>query len=420
MGMTITEKILAKAAGLSEARAGEILWAKVDKAMMDDILGPRVEIAEKMKELDKAVWDKDKVVIISDHYTPPANAKQAEIVKFTREWADKNQIENYFEFVGPCHQIMVENGFALPGKVVVGTDSHTCMYGALGTFSTGIGSTEMLGVLVTGDIWLKVPETIKVVWDGKLGKGVMAKDIVLKTIGVIGHAGATYKAVEFVGETMSDLIMDERMAITNMAVEMGAKNGIIPVDDITIEYLDSRGIEKNYEVLQSDPDAKYCKTFTFNADELEPVVACPHEVDNVKKISELEEVKIDQAYIGSCTGGRYNDLFMAAKVLKGHKVAKGVRLLISPASKEVWDMCARDGILQTLSEAGATVLAPSCGACLGLHSGAIAPGEVCISSTNRNFLGRMGSKESFIYLASPVSVAAAAIEGKIVDPRKYL
>jgi 3-isopropylmalate/(R)-2-methylmalate dehydratase large subunit len=420
MGMTITEKILAKAAGAAKAKAGEILWVKVDKAMMDDILGPRVEIAEKMKELNAEVWDKDKVVIISDHYTPPANAKQAEIVKFTREWAADNQIDNYFEFVGPCHQIMVENGFALPGQVVVGTDSHTCMYGALGTFSTGIGSTEMLGVLVTGEIWLKVPETIKVVWEGKLGKGVMAKDIALETIGVIGHAGATYKAVEYVGDTISNLIMDERMAITNMAVESGAKNGIIPADEITIKYLQDRGFESNYEVQESDPDAEYYETFTFKADELEPVVACPHEVDNVKKISELGEVKIDQAYIGSCTGGRYYDLLMAAEVLKGHKVAKGVRLLISPASKEVWDMCARDGILQALSEAGAIVLAPSCGACLGLHSGAIAPGEVCISSTNRNFLGRMGSKDSFIYLASPVSVAAAAIEGKIVDPRKYL
>ena len=420
MGMTLTEKILAKASGNTSAKAGEILWVKVDKAMMDDILGPRVEIAEKMKELNAEVWDSDKVVVISDHYTPPANAIQAEIVKFTREWAVEYNIDNYFEYVGPCHQIMVENGFALPGQVVVGTDSHTCMYGALGAFSTGIGSTEMLGVLVTGEIWLKVPETIKVEWEGKLGKGVMAKDIILKTIGVIGHAGATYKAVEYVGDTISDLNMDERMVITNMAVEKGAKNGIIHADDKTIKYLDDRGFKGNYDVFSSDEDAEFCEIFKFSADELEPVVACPHEVDNIKNISELEEVKIDQAYIGSCTGGRYYDLMMAAKVLKGHKVAKGVRLLISPASKEVWDMCAKEGILQTLSEAGAVVLAPSCGACLGIHSGALAPKEVCISSTNRNFLGRMGSKESFVYLASPVSVAAAAIEGKIVDPRKYL
>ncbi|MDK2918213.1 MAG: 3-isopropylmalate/(R)-2-methylmalate dehydratase large subunit [Candidatus Petromonas sp.] len=420
MGMTISEKILAHAAGVDKASAGDILWVKVDKAMMDDILGPRVEIAEKLKELNAGVWDKDKVVVISDHYTPPANAKQAEIVKFTREWAKEYGVDNYYEFVGPCHQIMVENGHALPGKVVLGTDSHTCMYGAMGAFATGIGSTEMLGVLVTGEIWLKVPETIRVVWEGHLQKGVMAKDVVLKTIGKIGHAGATYKAVEHVGSTIENMIMDERMAISNMAVEMGAKAGIIPADEKTKEYLAQRGITEGYEIYESDEDAEYCETLYFKAEELEPVVACPHEVDNVTEIKNVEGTEIHQAYIGSCTGGRYNDLLEASKVLKGRKIAKGVRLLVSPASKEVWDRCAKDGILQILSEAGATILAASCGACLGLHSGALAPGEVCISSTNRNFLGRMGSKDSKVYLASPVSVAAAAIEGKIVDPRKYL
>lgn len=420
MGMTISEKILAKAAGVEKASAGEILWAKVDKAMMDDILGPRVEIAEKLKSLDKNIWNKDKVVVISDHYTPPANAKQAEIVKFTREWSAANGIDNYYEFVGPCHQIMVENGHALPGKVIVGTDSHTCMYGAMGAFATGVGSTEMLGVLVTGEIWFKVPETIKVVWDGVLPKGVMAKDVVLKTIGDIGHAGATYKAVEHVGTTIENMIMDERLAISNMAVEMGAKVGIIPSDEKTEAYLAARGITDGYEHYESDADAVYCETRHYKAEALEPVVACPHEVDNVTAIKNVAGTVIHQAYIGSCTGGRYNDLLEASKVLKGRKIAKGVRLLISPASKEVWDACEKDGILRTLSEAGGTILAPSCGACLGLHSGAIAPGEVCISSTNRNFLGRMGSKDSQIYLASPVSVAAAAIEGKIADPRKYL
>lgn len=419
MGMTISEKILARASGSDKVNAGDIVWAKVDKVMMDDILGPRIEIAEKLKELDKSVWDKDKVVIISDHYTPPANAKQAEIVKFTREWANENDINNYHEFVGPCHQIMVEKGYALPGKIVLGTDSHTCMYGALGTFATGIGSTEMLGVLVTGEIWLKVPETIKVVWEGKLQKGVMAKDLILKTIGVIGHAGATYKAVEHVGSTIENMIMDERLAVSNMAVEMGAKVGLIPTDEKTIDYLKSRGVNSDIDIYKSDEDAVYCKTFEFKAEDLEPVVACPHEVDNVTEIKNVEGVKIDQAYIGSCTGGRYHDLLEASKVLKGRTIAKGVRLLISPASKEVWDRCADDGILSILSKAGATILAPSCGACLGLHSGAIGAGEVCISSTNRNFLGRMGSKDAKVYLASPISVAAAAIEGCITDPRKY-
>lgn len=420
MGMTISEKILSKAAGLEAAKAGEILSVKVDMAMMDDILGPRVEIAEKLKTLDVGIWDKDKVVVISDHYTPPANPTQAAIVKFTREWADEYDVDHYYEFEGPCHQLMVEKGHALPGKVVLGTDSHTCTYGALGAFATGIGSTEMLGVLVTGDLWLKVPETIKVEWEGILQEGVMAKDVILKTIGEIGHAGATYKAVEHVGSTFDRMIMDERMAVSNMAVEMGAKVGIIPTDAVTLNYLSSRGIESGFEIYTSDEDAEYCKVLRFNASELEPQVACPHEVDNVTNITAVEGTLIHQAYIGSCTGGRYHDLKEAAKLLKGRKIAKGVRLLISPASKEVWDRCANDGILQTLSNAGATILAPSCGACLGLHSGALAAGEVCISSTNRNFLGRMGSKDSRIYLASPVSVAAAAIEGKIIDPRKFL
>ncbi|MFZ5753752.1 MAG: 3-isopropylmalate dehydratase large subunit [Bacillota bacterium] len=420
MGMTISEKILARAAGVGSTKAGDILWVKVHTAMMDDILGPRVEIAEKLKELGTDIWNKDRVVVISDHYTPPANAKQAEIVKFTRDWAKEYGVENYYEFVGPCHQVMVENGHVLPGKVIVGTDSHTCMYGALGAFATGIGSTEMLGVLVTGEIWLKVPETIKVVWEGSLKEGVMAKDLILKTIGVIGHAGATYKAVEHVGSTIDNMIMDERMAVCNMAVEMGAKAGIIPPDSKTVEYLRERGITEEFEIFTADDDAQYCQTLNFKAADLDPVVACPHEVDNVTEIKNVQGVKIDQAYLGSCTGGRYNDLLQAANILKGKKVKKGTRLLVSPASKEVWDRCAKDGILQTISEAGGIILAPSCGACLGIHSGVLAPGERCISATNRNFLGRMGSKESEVYLASPLSVAAAAIEGKIIDPRNYL
>jgi 3-isopropylmalate/(R)-2-methylmalate dehydratase large subunit len=420
MGMTISEKILAHAAGLNSTKAGDIVWAKVDTAMMDDILGPRVEIAEKMKELGKTIWDKDRVVIVSDHYTPPANAKQAEIVKFTRDWANNHGVDNYYEFAGPCHQVMVENGHVRPGNVIVGTDSHTCMYGALEAFATGIGSTEMLGVLVTGEIWLKVPETIKVEWNGTLNEGVMAKDLVLKTIGVIGHAGATYKAVEHVGSTIENLMMDERMAISNMAVEMGAKAGIIPADHKTIDYLKQRGITQSFNVFTADLDAKYCETFSFKAEDLEPVVACPHAVDNVTEIKNVQGIKMEQAYLGSCTGGRYNDLFQAAKILKGRKVKRGTRLLVSPASKEVWDRCAKDGILQTISDAGGIILAPSCGACLGVHSGVLASGERCISATNRNFIGRMGSKESEVYLASPLSVAAAAIEGKIVDPRNYL
>lgn len=420
MGKTMSEKILARAAEVPEASAGDILWVNVDKGMMDDILGPRIEIAEKMKEIKDEVWDRSKVVIISDHYTPPASVKQAEIVKFTREWAEQHQISNYYEFAGPCHQVMVEEGHVLPGTVILGTDSHTCMGGAMGAFATGVGSTEMLGVLISGKTWLKVPETIKVEWVGQLPEGVMAKDISLWTIGSIGHAGATYKAVEYVGDTIRTLNIDERLVISNMAVEMGAKVGLMNPDEKIIQYLAAREIKEGYTLLASDPDATYCATHSFRAEELVPVVACPHEVDNVTQVENVKGTRIHQAYIGSCTGGRYNDLAVAARILRGQKVAKGIRLLVSPASQATWLRAAADGTLAVLAEAGAIVLSASCGVCVGLHSGMLAAGETCISSTNRNFLGRMGSKESKIYLGSPASVAASAIAGAIADPREFL
>lgn len=418
MGMTITEKILSRASGGAPVRPGDIVWAKVDQAMMDDILGPRVEIAAQMARMGKHIWDPSKVTIISDHYTPPANAKQAEIVKFTREWAAAQGVEHYYEFAGPCHQVMVEQGRVRPGDVAIGTDSHTCMYGALGAFSTGVGSTEMLGVLVTGEIWLKVPESMRFTYTGTLGKGVMAKDMILRSIGMVGHDGATYRAMEFCGETIDALPMDERLCITNMAVEAGAKNGIIACDDTTKAYLAGIGVEGG-EVIHSDPDAQYLADHHIDCSALEPLCACPHEVDNVTEIAKVDRA-IHQAYIGSCTGGRYHDLKAAADLLKGKHIAKGVRLLVSPASRQVWERCDRDGILTTLSEAGATILASSCGACLGVHSGAMAAGEVCVSSTNRNFLGRMGSKEADVYLASPLSVAASAVAGRLTDPRTML
>lgn len=416
MGMTITEKILARAAGRENVRPGEIVWCKVDGAMMDDILGPRVEIAEKLKALGAEIWDAQKVTVISDHYTPPANSRQAEIVKFTREWAQEYNIGSYFEFAGPCHQVMVENGRVKPGDVIVGTDSHTCTYGALGAFSTGIGSTEMLGVLVQGEIWLRVPESIKIAAKGRLPERVMAKDVALKLIGILGHHGATYQALEFTGPTFAEMEMDERLCVANMAVEAGAKNGIFPYDTITEKYLAQQGSQP-CQGLQSDGDAQYARELALDAAQTEPLCACPHEVDNVTEIRNLKDIPVHQAYIGSCTGGRYHDLKMAAELLKGKKVAKGVRLLISPASADVWKRCAKDGILSVLAEAGAVVLASSCGACLGVHSGAIGAGETCVSSTNRNFVGRMGSKEGKIYLASPLSVAASAVTGRLTDPR---
>lgn len=420
MGMTMSEKILAKASGQQTCKAGDIVWAKVDVAMMDDILGPRVSIADGLKKLSRPVWDTDKTVIISDHYTPPASVAQAEIVKFTRDWARDNGIDNYYEFQGPCHQVMAENGHVRPGRIIVGTDSHTCMGGALGAFATGIGSTEMLGVLCSGEIWLKVPETIRVEWSGELSSACMAKDVSLATIGRIGHAGATYMAVEFVGDTIRNMPVDQRMAITNMAVEMGAKVGLMEADALTMDYLKERGIESKLDSLASDKDAVFVRCENFDADALVPMVACPHAVDNVHPVSEMTGIPIHQAYLGSCTGGRHSDLVAAAQILRGHKIAKGIRLLVSPASPSIWKKASADGTLMILAEAGATILAPTCGVCVGLHSGLIAGGENCVSSSNRNFIGRMGSKDAGIYLSSPMTVAASAITGHLTSPTEFL
>lgn len=420
MGKTMSEKILAKAAGKEEVSAGDIEWVKVDVAMTDDVLGPRIEIVENMKRIHDEVWDKDKLVVISDHYTPPANAKQAEMVKFTRDWSREHGVKNYYEYLGPCHQIMAEKGFDVPGTVVFGTDSHTVTGGAFGTFSTGCGSTEMLGIIMTGETWVKVPETIQVLWEGKLQSGVMAKDISLCTIGEIGHAGATYKAVEYCGDTIKELCMDERMAISNMAVEMGAKVGLIEADEKTDAYLKEAGIEKAYESFLSDPDASYCETYRFDSSALEPMVACPHAVDNVKPASRLTEVNIQQVYIGSCTGGRLTDLQAAADILRGKKVHPDTRLLVSPASQKVYIQAMEQGILKDLAEAGAVIMAPTCGVCAGLHSGLIANGESCLATTNRNFLGRMGSSGSFVYLSSAATAAATALTGRVTDPRPYV
>ncbi|HHW43461.1 MAG TPA: 3-isopropylmalate dehydratase large subunit [Desulfotomaculum sp.] len=419
MGMTMAEKILARHAGKTQVSPGEIVMARVDCAMMDDILGPRVQIADELKRLGASIWDRQKVVVISDHYSPAANVKQAEILAFTRRWVQEVGIEHFYEGQGPCHQILAEKGFSLPGTLLVGTDSHTCTAGAFGCFGTGIGSTEMLGVLVTGQIWLRVPESIKINWNGNLPEGIMAKDVVLKTIGDIGHAGATYKVMEFAGGTIRQMPLDERMCLTNMAVEAGAKTGLVEPDDKVFDFLEAIG-RTNYEPVFSDPEAVYSQILHYRAEDLNPQVACPHEVDNVRDVSEAAGLRIDQAYLGSCTGGRFHDLVVAARILKERRVAPHTRLLVSPASRETWLKASRSGILDILVEAGAIILAPGCGACLGLHSGILSAGERCISATNRNFIGRMGSKEAEVYLASPATVAASAVEGRIVDPRHYL
>jgi len=418
VGMTLAEKLLAKASGQESVTAGEIIWAKVQTAMMDDILGPRVEIAEKLKQLDAKIWDKNKAVVVLDHYSPAANVNQAEILKFTRDWAIDNEVP-YFEGEGPCHQVLAEKGYNVPGTVVVGTDSHTCTSGAFGAFGTGIGSTEMIGVLATGEIWLKVPQTILVKWTGKLPQGVFAKDIALKTIKDLGHAGATYMALEFAGETVHALSLDERMCLTNMAVEAGAKTGLVEPDGVIRNWAQEHHLTE-FELLKGDQDAHYFAQYEYKAEDLVPQVACPHNVDNVYDVNALDPIRIDQAYVGSCTGGRYEDLVAAEKIIRGKKVAKGVRFLVSPASTEIYTKALETGLLDSFVQAGARILPPTCGICLGLHSGILASGERCISSTNRNFIGRMGSKKAEIYLGSAATVAASALAGVITDPRLYL
>jgi 3-isopropylmalate/(R)-2-methylmalate dehydratase large subunit len=421
MNMTFAQKILAKTSGHKSTSVGDIVDSYVDVAMMDDILGPRIEIADGLKELNAGVWDRNKTVIICDHYTPPCDIQQAEIVSFTKKWATENGIDNYYEYEGPCHQVMAEKGFDRPGTLVVGTDSHTCTSGAFGAFGTGIGSTEMIGVLVLGRIWLRVPESIKVVWEGRLNDGVYAKDMVLSDCKQIGHSGATYRVIEYSGDAVSSLSMDERMAITNMAVEMGAKTGYIPPDEKTFAYLEEIGVQrKAYDPVYPDTDASYCLKLNKDAGSLAPQVACPDHVDNVCDVGDTAGEKLTQVYIGSCTGGRLDDLRIASRVLKGKKAKQGIRLLVSPASKKIYSQALKEGLIEILADAGAVIAAPSCGLCLGAHTGILAAGEKCISTTNRNFIGRMGSRESKVYLASAATAAASAIEGAIADPRKYI
>lgn len=415
MGKTLAEKILAHCSNTPDLSAGDIITAHVDCLMMDDALGPWF-VDKPFQELGGKVKHPSNVVVISDHYCPTSNVDHAENVAAARHWSERHGVA-YYEGIGPCHQILAEEGYAVPGTVLVGTDSHTCTAGAFGCFGTGIGSTEAAGVLHTGSIWLRVPESVRIVWEGALPRRVMAKDLILKTIGDLGHAGATYMAMEFVGSTIQGMEMDGRMCLSNMAVEAGAKAGLIAADEKTMAYL--KAIARAYpsKVFSSDCDAVYKKELSYRAEKLSPQVACPHVVDNVHPIEAVAGLEIHQAYIGSCTGGRLEDLAAAAEVLKGKKVAKNLRLLVSPGSSRIYRQAMEVGILQTLMDSGASILAPTCGACVGLHSGVMPANERCVSTTNRNFRGRMGSYDSEVYLASPATVAASAIEGRLADPR---
>jgi 3-isopropylmalate/(R)-2-methylmalate dehydratase large subunit len=416
MAMTMAEKILAKASGNKESEAGEIIMANIDVAMTHDLTGPlSVESFEKIGL--KEVWDPEKIVIVFDHQVPADSIDAAKNHMIMRKFVKEQGIHNFYDVrEGVCHQVLPEKGHVVPGEVIVGTDSHTCTHGALGAFATGIGSTDMAMVFATGKLWFKVPETIKFEITGKLQENVFAKDVVLDIIGKIGADGATYKACEFGGETTRNMTISDRMVLCNMAIEMGGKSGLVEPDQKTINYLKGRST-KPYEIMKTDSDALSLETMYVNVNELEPQIACPHNVDNVKPVSEIEGTHIDQVFLGSCTNGRLSDLRTAAKIMKGKEVSKNIRMLVIPASREVYSKAMDEGLLRTFVDSGALVCNPCCGPCLGGHIGLVGPGEVSLSTSNRNFKGRQGSPDAEVYLSSAAVAAASAITGKITDPR---
>ncbi|HEC57495.1 MAG TPA: 3-isopropylmalate dehydratase large subunit [Candidatus Syntrophoarchaeum butanivorans] len=411
---TIAEKILSnRSVEKKKLGAGEITECEVDYLMVNDVTGvPAFEVFE---ELGMPMI-REKVIVIADHYVPNKDVPSAEQAKRLRDYAIRYGIENYYwpGFGGVCHQVMIEEGFAAPGRLIVGADSHTCSYGALGAFSTGIGSTEAAAVMATGKLWFRVPETQRFIVEGEPGRYVSGKDIILHIIGDIGVSGSLYKAQEFYGSAIRSLSIADRITICNMAVEAGAKAGIIPPDDSTFEYLRGR-VRGVYTPVYADEDAEYEDTFTYDASEIPPTVARPFLPENTIPARELD-VAIDQAYLGSCTNGRIEDLRVAASILRGRKVSRDVRMIIVPASQKVYLQALKEGLIEVFLSAGAFVSGPTCGACLGGYMGVLGEGEVCVASTNRNFIGRMGHKDSLVYLASPAVVAASAIRGRITDP----
>lgn len=416
MGMTMTQKILAAHAGLEYVEAGQLIEADLDMVLANDITGP-VAIHEVEKLTKKTVFDKDKIALVPDHFTPNKDIKSAEHCKCVREFACKHNITNYFEVgeMGIEHALLPEKGLIVAGETCIGADSHTCTYGALGAFSTGVGSTDMGAGMMTGKAWFKVPSAIRFELINKPSKWVSGKDVILHIIGKIGVDGALYKSMEFVGEGIQYLGMDDRFTIANMAIEAGAKNGIFPVDDLTIAYMKEHS-KKEYKVYEADEDAVYDETYVIDLAELKPTVAFPHLPENTKTVEEAGEVKIDQVVIGSCTNGRIEDLRTAAKVLEGRHVARGIRAIIFPATQAIYLQAIEEGLIQTFIKAGAVVSTPTCGPCLGGHMGILAAGERAVSTTNRNFVGRMGHVESEVYLASPAVAAASAVTGKISQP----
>jgi 3-isopropylmalate/(R)-2-methylmalate dehydratase large subunit len=417
MGYTLAEKIIMRNTKRSSVAAGALLNVNVDKVMVHDIFAPFV--VEKFREMGfEKVWNPDKIVFVYDHLVPTSFIEDFRHHKIADAFAAEQHIKAVHRADGVCHQLMPELRYVVPGQVVFGTDSHTTTYGAIGSFSTGIGYTEMAAIFGTGQLWIKVPPTLKFNINGELPKGVYSKDIILRILGDIGADGGTYKALEFGGSTIKGLSISSRMTLSNMAVEAGAKVGLIEPDEKTFAFSGVEGSQ--FHDLKSDPDANYEKVFHYDASNFKPVVACPSNVDNISDVEALLGTKIDQGFIGSCTNGRFEDLEVAAKILKGRKIAPFTKLIVTPASRSIYAEAAKAGIIGILVEAGAIMNPPACGLCCGRSGGIVSDGERVIATNNRNFLGRMGSPKSEIFLASPATVAAAALEGKIVDPRKYL
>jgi len=420
MGMTITEKILAKHCGKKKVEPGELITAKLDFILGNDITAP-ISIEEFEKAGAKKVFDSERIALVPDHFVPNKDIKSAEQAAILRRFAQQYKIKYYFEVgeMGIEHALLPEQGLVLPGDAIIGADSHTCTYGAIGAFSTGVGSTDLAAAMVTGEAWFKVPESMKFIFKGKRRKWVTGKDFILNIIGDIGVDGALYKSMEITGEAIKSLPMDDRLTICNMAIEAGGKNGIIPPDEITEKYVKSRA-KRPYKFYKSDSDANYCCVKEYDVSKLEPLVALPHLPSNVKPVSEVKNIKIDQAVIGSCTNGRLSDLRIAAQILKGKRVAPYVRCIIIPATQAIYLKALKEGLLELFIDAGCVVSTSTCGPCLGGYMGVLAKGERAIATTNRNFRGRMGDVESEVYLSNPAVAAASAVAGKIIHPEEVV
>lgn len=416
MGMTMTQKILAEHAGLESVVAGQLIKAKLDMVLGNDITTP-VAVNEFEKAGFNGIFDREKISLVMDHFTPNKDIKAAEQCKQCRTFARKFDVKNFFDVgrMGIEHALLPEQGIVKAGDVIIGADSHTCTYGALGAFSTGVGSTDMAAGMATGEAWFKVPEALKFELKGQLQENVTGKDVILHIIGMIGVDGALYKSMEFTGEGVGSLSMDDRLCIANMAIEAGGKNGIFPVDEITEEYMKGR-VRGEWKKYEADPDAEYASVYEINLSELKPTVSFPHLPENTRTIDEVGNVAIDQVVIGSCTNGRLEDMAIAAKIFEGKKVHDNVRAIIIPATQQIYKECIRLGYMDTFIDAGCVVSTPTCGPCLGGHMGILAEGERCVATTNRNFVGRMGHVKSEVYLASPAVAAASAITGRISGP----